>query len=228
MMPVRRPSNRGGNIIGSFPSLKLGHPVPYESTIERDLIFFLEFARTVARYEAQPVTIETMLEDGKRHRYTPDFLVVLTASAGSVLVECKPAAKLEDAAVRRQLTIGQGWADTHGCRYMVVSDEDLRAGALLRNLKLLWRYRRYTVPDAAVARCLALLRAYPGVTFGDVAAQLAGSAAPLSTAPVLYHLLFLQVLQAELAVPLGPASSLWLPGQRDDIRFVLFPSVAAP
>ena len=37
-MPVRKVSNRGGNTIGHFPSLKMGRMIDYESLIERDLI----------------------------------------------------------------------------------------------------------------------------------------------------------------------------------------------
>ena len=51
-MPVRKVSNRGGNITGSFPSQIKGEKVKYESTIERDLVFFFKFDPTVLTYYA--------------------------------------------------------------------------------------------------------------------------------------------------------------------------------
>ncbi len=50
-MPVRKVSNRGGNIIGSFPPQIKGEKVRYESTIERNLVYFFKFDPTVITQE---------------------------------------------------------------------------------------------------------------------------------------------------------------------------------
>jgi hypothetical protein len=57
-MPVRKVSNRGGNIIGRFPSLKLERMVDFESLIERDFIYMLDFDSDVVSFTEQPLTIE--------------------------------------------------------------------------------------------------------------------------------------------------------------------------
>jgi hypothetical protein len=57
-MPVKKVSNRGGNIIGRFPSLKLGRMVDFESLIERDFIYVLDFEPDVESFSEQPLTIE--------------------------------------------------------------------------------------------------------------------------------------------------------------------------
>lgn len=61
-----------GPIRGDFPSLKLGRMVRYNSTIERDLLYFLEFWQVVICYKEQPMTIEWIMADGQRRHYTPD------------------------------------------------------------------------------------------------------------------------------------------------------------
>ena len=43
-MPVRTPSNRyGKNIVGKFPSLKLGRMVVFESRLEGDPVYLMEY-----------------------------------------------------------------------------------------------------------------------------------------------------------------------------------------
>ena len=86
-MPVRKVSNRGGNIIGHYPSLKLGRMVAFESLIERDLIYLLDFEPDVTWFAEQPFTISYQYE-GKALNYTPDFHVIRADQ--NILVECKP------------------------------------------------------------------------------------------------------------------------------------------
>ena len=71
-MPVRNVSNRGGNVIGKFPSIKMGRMVAFESLLERDFIYLLDHAEEVTWFEEQPLTIEfatlhksEILESGK-------------------------------------------------------------------------------------------------------------------------------------------------------------------
>jgi hypothetical protein len=200
-------SNRGGNIIGSFPSLKNGQPAAYESTIERDLLYFLEYDRTVRRYMMQPLVIKGVDAAGKPHTYTPDALVERTS--GRTLVECKPAAKRDDPHTQQQLALGQEWADANGCDFVLVTDADLRTGHRLANLKLLWRYSRLAVPQAVTERCSRLLSPEPaGMSFQTLVAALDGVAPPLTLAPCVYALLFQHVLAADLDLPLSPASPI--------------------
>ena len=74
-MAVRKISNKGTKkVIGKFASLKMKRVIWWESQLERDYIYLLEFDPDVASYDEQPLRIEYYL-NGKKHRYTPDFLV---------------------------------------------------------------------------------------------------------------------------------------------------------
>lgn len=208
-MPVRHPRNWGGNIIGSFPSLKRGQPVPYESTIERDLLFFLEYDPTVLLYEMQPLTITITDEDGTTHRYTPDVQIIRTT--GRELVECKPAALLDRSDAQRQITIGQAWAEVNDHDFVVVTDKDLRTGPRLANLKLLWRYARLAAPYTVLVRCRDVLAAYPnGLPFATLHALLDSTTLSQTLPPYLYSLLFHHVLIADLDQPLTAHSPIRL------------------
>jgi hypothetical protein len=221
-MAVRKVRNGGGNIIGTFPSLKMKQQIPYESTIERDLLYFLEYDLSVKCYQAQPFEITGSSADGTVHRYTPDFQI--TRTDGMELVECKPAAALHKAHTQQQLVLGQAWAKANRHDFVVITDADLRAGHRLANLKLLWRYSRLVVPPHLTALGIDLLITQPdGLAFQVLAAHLASTApiaqtpntsntqAALLQAPYLYSLLFQHVLYTNLEQPLSPNSRLWLP-----------------
>jgi hypothetical protein len=64
------------SIVYDFYSQKMDRRVPYESSVEADLIIIMEVDYTIAGFWAQPETFRW--RQGKRaRRYTPDFLVQL-------------------------------------------------------------------------------------------------------------------------------------------------------
>jgi len=95
--PVRKGA-RGRSqrsIVYDFVSRKMNGRVPYESTVERDLIIRMELDREITGFWAQPETFE-WVQDGRRRRYTPDFLVHFF-NGSSAYREVKPLAKwIED------------------------------------------------------------------------------------------------------------------------------------
>lgn len=54
---------------------KAGHLVQFESWAERTLILRLDRDPAVLDYQSQPETFTFFDEQGKQHRYTPDFMV---------------------------------------------------------------------------------------------------------------------------------------------------------
>src|SRR6266702_1898566 len=176
-MPVRKVSNRGGNITGSFPSQVKGEKVKYESTIERDLVYFIKFDPTVITYYAQPMVITGTDAEGNAHTYTPDFLVVRIDR--KEIVECKPEALMNSSHAQQQIAIGQEWATNNNHDFAIVTDTNLRSGHTLANLKLLWRYSRLTVPTAALARSIDYMEKHlEVVSFQDLAEYLSTLASP--------------------------------------------------
>ncbi len=212
-MPVRKVSNRGGNITGSFPSQIKGEKVKYESTIERDLVFFLKFDPTVLTYCAQPMVITGTDTEGNTHTYTPDFLVVRTDR--KEIIECKPEELLDHPHTQQQIQLGEEWAANNDHDFAIVTDTNLRSGHTLENLKLLWRYSRQTVPTAILARCIDYMeKRLEGVSFQDLALYLSTLATqemqqPFMQAPLIYNMLFRHILRTELTVPITMETLLW-------------------
>lgn len=221
--PVRKVRHHGMNILPHFPSVKNGAVIACESTIESDLCAILELTPWATRYRPQPFTIVAAFEDGSHHEYTPDMDVSGTIDDASValLVECKPAALVEGLDVRRQVAIGRAWCATSGHQFLLVTEEQLRAGSFLANARILYRYARQVVPVALLRAIGDIVRAHPaGIPFGVLAAQLAviAPAAPAPSAPApttprgaLYALLCRHALATDLSAPLTDDSPILLP-----------------
>ncbi len=157
--PVRKPVNRSGShIIGKFPSLKLGRTVLFESTIERDLIYFLDFESSVSSFSEQPFTIE-YLDDGKKRRYTPDFHAVV--SGRGWVFECKPDDRVNDAENKRKFEAAREFCAYRGWYFRVLTNRDLRSGFRLRNIKLLRQFALCSVPPQVKGCILGALCGSP-------------------------------------------------------------------
>ena len=129
-------------MIGRFPSLKLERMVAFESLIEQDYLYVLDYERDVSYYEEQPLTIEYLWQ-GKTLRYTPDFHAVWAQH--HKLVECKPRVRLDIEENQRKFAIAHQWCQENGWTFSVVTDDELRHGPRLANIKLLTRYARLNV-----------------------------------------------------------------------------------
>jgi hypothetical protein len=165
-VPVRKVSNRGGNTVGRFPSLKIGRMVDYESLIECDFIYTLEFELDVTWYAEQPLSI-LYLYGGRERRYTPDFHVL--QAGRHVIVECKPQEFVETDENRLKFEVARAWCAARGWMFRVVTDKQLRSGYRLRNIKLLTQFARYHVESEVKNRiCAFVATASPPVAMADV------------------------------------------------------------
>lgn len=190
-------------IRGDFPSLKLGRMVRYGSTIERDLLYFLEFWQAVSWYQEQPMTIEWIMADGQSRRYTPDYEI----HEGSVktLAECKPADRLDSSQAEQQRRIGQAWAEENGYRFVTFTDTELRAGHQLANLKLLWRYARLR-SNRSTQPILEQIRHDGPSSAAELCDKL--HLPPAVVISVVCHLLFHHRLRMDLHQPFTTATPL--------------------
>lgn len=84
----------------------------------------------------------TRWRNAKRHvsYIVPDFLVRLT-NGRMHLIEVKPSRRLEDPIVQRKLCASRTYADQKRWAFHVLTEQHLLGGSLVRNLRLLARYR---------------------------------------------------------------------------------------
>ena len=197
-MSVRKISNRGGNTIGHFPSLKLDRMVAFESLIERDFIYVLDFEPDVTWFAEQPLTIPYQY-NGKALNYTPDFHVIKDDQ--NFLIECKPQKLVGKDDNQRKFVAAQAWCASSGWAFQVVSDEQLRRGHRVRNIKLLTQFARYSIGPQVKHRIRAFLADTPSpVRVADVMVNVAPERPQTIIIPIL-HLAF----HHELVLPLNEA-----------------------
>ncbi|MCC7370063.1 MAG: TnsA endonuclease N-terminal domain-containing protein [Chloroflexi bacterium] len=212
-MPVRTPSNRGGNTIGWFASYKMRRSIAYESLLECDYLYLLDFDEEVAAFEEQPLTI-TYQHAGRTHRYTPDFRV--SQGGHELLIECKPLALVGTDENRRKFAAGEAWAAEHGHQFQVVTEREIRQGCRVENVRLLTQFARYPVEPAVRTRILGVVSATHGpLTLGQLADGVALHEPASAMVPAILHLAY----QHELIVPLDDAritgkTAVWRPARQ--------------
>lgn len=155
MEPVRKIKNHFGkpSIIGKFASLKMKRSIHWESLLERDFAYLLEFDPLVTGYWAQPFKLSYW--DGTRKRiYTPDFLVQRTSE--KIVVEVKPSSKVSKYADLYRLAETE--LSNHGYTFQVKTENEIRIDPLLSNIKLLTRYAALTLTPTQLIHPQVILK----------------------------------------------------------------------
>lgn len=210
-MAVRKVSNRGGNIIGHFPSLKMKRMVAFESTIERDYLFLLDYEPTVTAFEEQPLTIEYQ-HDQQVFHYTPDFHVQWGGEPA--LVECKTRVLVSAPENLHKFDAARVFCEEHGYAFLIMTDHEIRSGFRLQNVKLLTQFARHSVrPELRAQVFRILLSAAHG---GPLSlAYLTESLSPLNPSLALTSVLSLafhhDIEMALDETALSGTSAVWLP-----------------
>lgn len=196
--PVRSfPSFRGQ---ASFPGLyyaaTMDAHVGFESWLERDVAMMLDFDPEVVAFSSQPFWLSWV--QGGRRRHAPDYFARLADGTG-VVIDVRPDDRIgprdaEAFAATERACLGVGWVfrRTAGPGVVIVANVRWLAG---------YRHRRCCRGD--IAAVLTGVFAEPGPLMDG--ARRAGD--PVAVLPVLYHLLWKQVLVTDVAAGLlGPGS----------------------
>lgn len=185
--------------VGRFPSLKAGRSIHWESQLERDFVYLLEFDPTVLDYREQPETIRLNV-DGTPHRYTPDFLA--RTAFTWIVYEVKPDDKAAQPDMQALFAAATSHYAGRGIQYQVMTEADIRIRPYLDNVTLLLRYRSHPIDADSEADIFDRLACEPG-TLGSLSDSF-GMAEVMS-------LLANHRLAADLSQPLDRDSSLLLP-----------------
>lgn len=199
--PARKITNRAGfkKIVGKFPSLKMGRTVMWESQIERDFLYLLEFDPDVLFFIEQPEEISYVYLS-KTHRYYPDFYVKRLSH--KELVEIKPTSKMNDPDNKVKFLAGEEYCQEKGYIFRVVTDKQIREGNLLKNIKLLYRYATVNVPEEFGLQTKELVENCGELNFRELISILKERFGQVAIGNT-YSLLYYQFLVADLEKPLS-------------------------
>ncbi len=194
---MRNIVNRTGfkKTVGKFPSLKMGRTVMWESQIERDFLYLLEFDKDVLLFQEQPVEILYAYKT-KTGKYYPGFYVERLSC--KELVDIKPSSKLRDHENTIKFLAGDEYCRGRGWIFKVVTDEQIREEGPLENIKLLNRYAAVDVPAEFRHYTMALVETNGGEMC--LVELIARSREKFGRAAIsnIYSLLYHQSLYADL------------------------------
>ena len=207
-MSVRKIPKHGAGQknLGKFASVKTGRVAWYESLLERDYMYLLDFDRHVAFWHEQPLKIR-FSHGGKVHRYTPDLEV--HRSAKKQLIEVKPKVQVESGRWDVLFGAASSICEQEGYQFLVVTDEIIRKQPRLENVKLLWKYARTPVLPQHQLICKQFFQSQKDelVILGDLVQLFKRKHLPPQT---LYSLLFWGALDFDLMQPLDQNSQIIL------------------
>ncbi len=198
-VPVRRFTPRKGqrHLGGRWWCATTGGHVGFESWLERDHVMLLDFDPAVVGIAAQPFWLSWPNEAGTRTRHAPD-LFARRIDGTALVVDCRPVER------RRPQDLAKFAVTGHACarlrwEYRLVAGLD---PVLVGNLRWLSGYRhpRNDVPAVGVS----LMDVFATPTPLLAGAEAVGD--PIAVLPALFHLLWRQVLSADLSRPLGEAT----------------------
>lgn len=132
--------------------------MPFESTLERDLLEILEYDNNVDIYRVQPVTITYCDSSGKKRRYTPDVFIqyrrdIMPAkNMRHMLCEVKylDDLKKNGREWRDKFKAASKYAGSKGWKFKILTEQHIRT-PFLDNVKFFKRYSNYDI------NCLAEL-----------------------------------------------------------------------
>lgn len=130
------------SVAGRFYSYKNGRLVEYESTLERDYFYSLEFDEHVVRYEEQPFGVIGRF-NGRKVTYRPDVIVQMNNSDIPLIVEVKYSSDLEApdkmGSILNKLNEMEKWAENNGAAHKLMTEKEIR-NTRLDNQKFLYGY----------------------------------------------------------------------------------------
>lgn len=212
-MPIRKIPKNYRNVTGVSATSKAVGAAQFESTLERDFLDILEFSAEVKRFEVQPLKIEWNDDVGGRRSYTPDVLVEFSEAVGCVpwLCEVKYRADLKKSwdVLRPKFRRGIRFARQKGWRFRLITEMEIRT-PYLGNVRFLKPFKFREIPESSIERLLGQLQSLQRATPSELLASVAPDA--LSQAewlPVLWHLMALHRIGADLTLNLAMDSPIW-------------------
>jgi len=156
-------------VIGSFMSAKMQRPVEWESQIERDLMYYLEFDDDVEMYSSQPVRYRYTLND-KYHYHYPDFKIIRRSTRKPKFVEIKPFNETQKPDFIEKTDAIKVQMKKDGYDYDVITDSQLQVEPILNNLKLLYRYINHQYDHVKVNSLMTEIQAkkHSSITFQEL------------------------------------------------------------
>lgn len=191
--------------ISRFVSLKTDSIHTVESDLEFDACFHFEFSAKILTFEAQPMGFEYRL-DGKRRRYTPDFLVTYNDNY-QPFYEIKPKHIAETEEFKETFFAQREQALSMGNDLKVLTEDDIQIYPLLDDLEIIHRYACDDRLNSLQHQILSLFRKYGELRIEQIVKY--SSVHSSISLPALYDLIARQLLKFDMHQPIDWQTPIW-------------------
>lgn len=141
-LPARKISNRNGlsKVVGLFSSKKMNMNIAWESQLERDFCYLIEFDKNIINFYPQPKTFIFNF-DGSKIIYTPDFYIEYVDSTFEY-IEIKFFNSLTNPKTAKRLQLLNQYFRVQNINYRIIFDDEIRIQPKLNNIKFLHKYSK--------------------------------------------------------------------------------------
>jgi hypothetical protein len=145
---IREIGFKTSSLSGQICSKKLDKSIQFESSLEKDFIYLIEFDRKVSSYLEQPIVIPYIDSKGKNRKYIPDFVVnYYDKFRKDEIIEIKYESELlqKKEELEEKFESARKYCINNDLVFRVITDAYIRdeKHILLKNIKFLSRYRDF-------------------------------------------------------------------------------------
>jgi hypothetical protein len=204
--PKRKVVKRGNvKRVGYFPSDKMGRPIAFESLLEEQLLFFLEYEPTLKEYYEQPLEIK-YFSGGRKRSYYPDFAAVYFDKPTEI-IEVKPSKKLSDPKLLPKFEAGSCFCIANDYQFKIITEQDIDP-IKLKNIKYLFRYHKISVPLSVCRHMQANVSNYE-LTIDNLSCILEERAGGYGRAmAMIYNQIFHHRLSVDITRPIDVSNTI--------------------
>ncbi|WP_439239242.1 TnsA endonuclease N-terminal domain-containing protein [Lonepinella sp. BR2919] len=198
------------SVSGHLP-FKNGVSLPYESTLERDLLIYFSYLSSVDEVVSQPVCVP-FVKNGTTYTYTPDFFVRFNNEQKSMIIEVKPKSKWQKhwKDWREKWKAAMRFCKQNDCVFHVYDEDRIRHIAL-SNINFVQRYQRMNVEQEDIQAILAQVNSMECTTIDYLLSRFfSGSLYRTKGLQIIYHLLATKKLTCNWFEPLTESLEVWL------------------
>ncbi len=160
-MPVRKIPKNYRNLTGVIKNTKANRMSGFESTLERDFYFLLDFHDH--DFEEQPVLIE-FDHEGSRRKYTPDVLVTFKSSPMGVVdrkpelyeIKYREDLRKEWPACKPRFKAARRYARKRDWKFKIITEKEIR-GPQLETAQFLRGFKKKPADQKSIKKLLSAI-----------------------------------------------------------------------
>lgn len=207
-MGFRKITNKGGarKFIGKFPSYVHKKIIRSESRLERDFLYLIEWDYLDVLDIAEQACRIYYLHEGKRRRFTVDFLV--KRKHKNQIIEIKYSGQARKLKYLVAFRAARALAKLEGYEFKIYTEITIRRQPRLNNIKLLIYYQRTAIHPQHQVLCQEFFTQRTEASLKELMEFFEANGVEK---PVVYALLRWGVISFDIDAPLIPEARVYLP-----------------